>query len=245
VKDTLPALVLLHGWGVNRCVWNHLVQPLSRHFRVHAPDLPGFGGTPAMDAYSLPLLADYMLDRVPSRACWLGWSLGGQVALQAALQAPQRVQRLVLVSATPCFMRSADWPHGLAVDDMRQFCAGLDADYAAALVRIFLLQASRLDASSRTLARRIAAVVAACGGATRAALFGCLDVLEATDLRGRLAQASAPTLIIHGDQDRLTPPQAGVYLADALSAARLVMLRAGHAPFLSQPDQFLDALLAE
>lgn len=245
MKESDPALVLLHGWGVNRGVWNHLMEPLSRHFRVHALDLPGFGGTPAMDAYSLPLLADYMLDRVPSRACWLGWSLGGQVALQAALQAPQRVQRLVLVGATPCFMRTADWPHGMAADDMRQFCAELNADYAAALLRFFLLQAGRLDASSRALARRIAAVVATCGGATRAALFGCLDVLEAVDLRGRLAQVTVPTLIIHGDQDRLTPPQAGAYLADALSAARLVMLPAGHAPFLSQPDRFLDELLAK
>ena len=239
-----PDLVVLHGWGVNRCVWEDLQRPLARHFRVHALDLPGFGGTPALDSYSLPGLAEHVLERAPTGACWLGWSLGAQVALQAALQAPQKVDRLVLVSATPRFMQAPDWPHGVEAVTMRRFCEDLAADYAAALVRFFLLQAARVDASSRRLARDIARTVAGCGQATREALFGCLEVLAATDLRPHLARIDAPALVIHGDQDRVTPWAAGAQLAAALTLARLVTLPAGHAPFLSQPERFMDALMA-
>lgn len=225
-------------------MWAGLRRGLSMHFQVHAVDLPGFGGTPALDSYSLSRLADHVLERVPSGACWLGWSLGAQVALQAALQAPQRVDRLVLVSATPRFMQGPDWPHGMQATTMQGFCNDLALDYGAALVRFFLLQAARVDASSRRLARAIATSVAACGGAAREALFGCLDVLNSTDLRPQLERIELPALVVHGDQDRVTPWAAGAYLAQALTSARLVTLSAGHAPFLSQPQQFLDELLA-
>ena len=117
-----PDLVVLHGWGVNRCVWEDLRRPLAEHFRVHALDLPGFGGMPALDTYSLPRLAEHVLERAPAGACWLGWSLGAQIALQAALQAPQRIDRLVLVSATPRFMQAPDWPHGVEAVTMQRFC---------------------------------------------------------------------------------------------------------------------------
>lgn len=244
MSSARPDLVVLHGWGVNRCVWEALQRPLAKHFRVRALNLPGFGGTPALDNYSLSRLAEHVLERVPAGACWLGWSLGAQVALQAALQAPQRIDRLVLVSATPRFMQAPDWPHGVEAVTMQRFCDDLAADYGAALVRFFLLQAARVDASSRRLARDIARTVAGCGQATREALSGCLEVLAATDLRPQLVRIATPALVIHGDQDRVTPWAAGAQLATALTSARLVTLPAGHAPFLSQPERFLDELLA-
>ncbi|HEV2284607.1 MAG TPA: alpha/beta fold hydrolase, partial [Steroidobacteraceae bacterium] len=101
-------LVLLHGWGMNLKVWDGLAAALGRRFRVIAIDLPGHGGSewdssaphPAAQVFRVhetlaPLTTRYHL---------LGWSLGGQFALDLAAALPAAVERLVLVATTPRFL---------------------------------------------------------------------------------------------------------------------------------------------
>lgn len=100
---TGPELVLLHGGGADdaRRAWEPVWTALTGHARVTAPDLPGYGGTPL--GTTVPTVAGYaswlgtFLD-----ACALGpvtlagLSLGGRIALRAALAMPERVTRLAL-----------------------------------------------------------------------------------------------------------------------------------------------------
>ena len=94
-----PDLVLLHGWGMNAAVWGDLpvalsqigAGPVSPH-RAARPRRP----TPAADRHGPRRLGRCCLEQAPARAVWLGWSLGGLVALSAALQAPERVAGLIL-----------------------------------------------------------------------------------------------------------------------------------------------------
>ncbi len=133
-------LVLLHGWGMNATVWDGLPADLGAGLTQHRIELPGHGDSPfppqlGPGTGALWRWADACLAAAPARAVWLGWSLGGLVALAAALRAPKRVRALIMVTATPRFLRAVDWTPAVAEATLDQFQAGLLADPAGTLSR--------------------------------------------------------------------------------------------------------------
>jgi pimeloyl-[acyl-carrier protein] methyl ester esterase len=116
------------------------------------------------------------------------------------------------------------------------FSASLTRDAAATLRRFLLLQAQG-DAQSRTVARQLEAALALQPEPRSSVLMETLHWLQTTDLRATLPEIVQPTLVVHGDCDRIAPPAAGEYLAAHLPQARLALLAgAAHAPFISDPD---------
>ena len=109
-----PDVMLVHGWGMNAAVWSELAEVLGSDFRLHLIELPGHGGSPLQAGADLADWARACLEVAPPRAAWAGWSLGGLLALQAALSMPDRVARLVLVAATPRFVQGPDWAPAVA-----------------------------------------------------------------------------------------------------------------------------------
>ncbi len=100
-----PDLVLLHGWGLSSAIWGDFADRLAESYRVTLIDLPGLGHSAATDDMSLDAVVASLLATAPESAHWLGWSLGGQLALAAAEQAPERVKSLSLIAANP-----VSWP---------------------------------------------------------------------------------------------------------------------------------------
>ncbi len=236
------ALVLLHGWGLNSLVWDSVLPELTRTFAVTRVDLPGHGGSPwPPEFHDLPALASAIAAVLPPRCSLLGWSLGGIAALQIALTLRQRVDRLVLVSSTPRFVRdegAAKWPHGLPLPALEHFAALLEADYEST-VREFLGLQVQGDEHGRATLRELRKKLLAGGRPRIEALRAGLEILRSADLRDRLREVSVPTLVIAGENDRMTPPGAARVLASTIPDARLnIMERAGHAPFLSHPQAF-------
>lgn len=237
-----PAVVLVHGWGLHGGIFAELAAELSRAHRVTVVDLPGHGRSPLDGEMSLAPIADRVAALVPEPATWLGWSLGGFVALDAALRHAPRVARLVLVGATPRFVQAADWTAAMTPETFAQFGAGLGSDYRGTLMRFLSLQAGN-DAAGRAVIKRLRGELAAHGEPQPAALAAGLSILERTDLRAELGRVQAPALVLHGGHDRLAPPAAGEYLAAHIPRARFRMLPGGgHAPFLSRPAAFREAL---
>jgi pimeloyl-[acyl-carrier protein] methyl ester esterase len=233
-----PDLVLVHGWGLHGGIWGDLPARLAGHFRVTTLDLPGHGRSrTAGESLSLSAFTDCVAELCPAPAIWLGWSLGGLIALNAALRHPRKVARLVLVGATPKFVQAPDWPHAMPTEVFADFARSLTQDYRATLLRFLSLQAG-----GNTRARNNCAEVMA---NRSPALAAGLAILEQTDQRARLAEIQVPALVVHGSHDRLAPPAAGEYLAAQLPAARLLRVEgAGHAPFLSHAALFADAVCA-
>ena len=112
-----PDVVLVHGWGSHGGVWTDMARALSADYRVIVPDLPGHGRSrdllPA--PYTPETLAEGVRSGLSGPAVWVGWSMGGLVALAAAQHYPQDLTRLVLVGATPKYVQSADWPHAMSL----------------------------------------------------------------------------------------------------------------------------------
>ncbi len=225
---------LLHGWGLHSAVWDGFAEDLAGDVRVTAVDLPGHGGSPPQGVFSLSDAVDAVLEAAPSNAVWLGWSLGGTVALEAAARCPDRVRRLVLMASNPRFVVGADWP-GMDPSVLEQFATGLADDYRGTLQRFLALVARGADGEAgtlRALRRRFAAGEPPDAGALRAGL----EILRNTDLRSRLGELTMPVLAVLGERDTLVPVGIRPLLAAALRCGRVETVpAAGHAPFLSHP----------
>lgn len=269
VRGSGPALVLLHGWGLNLRVWDGLAAALQDRFRLIAIDLPGHGRSEWLPEHSslagqaaqiretlAPITESYFL---------LGWSLGGQIALRLAADRPAGLGRLVLIAATPRLPAAPDWPYGAPPERLAQQAAGLRTDYQRTVSDFLELQVRGSAEAAAALTQLRTALFA---HGTRAvsntqrqpgleprleqpqpprldALACGLELLRSTDLRPLLAQITQPALVIAGQYDRVTMPAASHALANALPHARYVEIRrAAHAPFLSHLAQ-LSALLCE
>ena len=237
-----PGLVVLHGWGLHSGIWTALLPALTRHFRVTCIDLPGHGYSDAPTAmFGLEDAAEAAAQAAPRGATWLGWSLGGQVALAVAL-AGADVHRLVLVATTPRFVAAPDWPCGMAAETLAGFAASLAEDHRRT-VRNFLTLQLRGDRRAVPLLSMLRAVLAQRGDPRPAALAAGLDILATTDLRNRLAALRQHTLVIAGERDRLVPAEAGRRLAAGVPNGRFVPFPgAAHAPFLTHPRSFVEAV---
>ena len=238
-----PALVLLHGWGLNSLVWDNVIPDLARNFAVTRIDLPGHGGSSWPPVFhDLPSLATRLAAVLPPRCSLVGWSLGGMAAIELALTLRQRIDRLVLVSSTPRFVRDetdvATWSHGLTMPALQHFATLLESDYEATLRKFLGLQ-TQGDEYGRATLRELRKMLLAGGAPRLEALRAGLDVLRSADLRQHLAQVGVPTLVVAGEYDRMTPPGAARALASTIPGARLEIIgRAGHAPFLSHREAF-------
>jgi pimeloyl-[acyl-carrier protein] methyl ester esterase len=236
-------LVLIHGWGMHGGVWQPLVKKLAQHFSLHIVDLPGMGFSRSIEPSHLHAVAESVAESLPANADICGWSLGGQVAMRLALLQPDRVRRMVLVGNTPRFVNAPDWAHGIDAGVFQQFAAQIAADYQNTLIKFLTLQCMG-SGDARSTIKLLRKSFAQRPVPTLGSLQKALNILLQTDLRAELENLRKPVLLIHGDRDTLAPVQAAHWLAQRLPFGRLrVMAGASHAPFLSHPDQFIEALI--
>jgi pimeloyl-[acyl-carrier protein] methyl ester esterase len=238
-----PALVLIHGWAMHGGIFAPLTRRLAEHYTVHLVDLPGHGRSPERDTgFAARECARRLADQVPP-ALWLGWSLGGLVALHAAAERPERVRGLVPIAANPRFVLAEDWTHGVAHEVFAQFAAGLRGDWRRTIERFLALEAHGSDHAQAEL-RELKAQVFERGEPALAVLEQGLDALDRSDLRFEVTQLSMPSLWIAGRRDRLVPPAAMRWAAAAAPRGRYLELGAGHAPFLSHAQEMVAAIVA-
>jgi pimeloyl-[acyl-carrier protein] methyl ester esterase len=235
-------LVLLHGWGLNAEVWHCIIDRLVPHFCLHLVDLPGYGRSQGFPVMNLQEMAETVLAAAPPQAIWLGWSLGGLVASQAALHAPDRVAGLITVASSPCFAAQAQWP-GIRPDVLQGFEQQLNEDFQRTVERFLALQTLGSD-SARQDARALKSVVLSQPLPSVEILNGGLEILHHVDLRQSLAHLSMPLLRIYGGLDGLVPRKI-VPLLDTLwpLSRSEVIAKSAHAPFISHPDEFCHQLL--
>jgi len=243
---------LWHGWGMHPTAWGSFGVALSTPPQDNSPtslssalpfeapltaELPGYAGTPAPTPYTMDALVDALLADEPQPITLCGWSLGAMLALHAAQRHPHKVERLILISATPSFVQRADWAHGMAADTLAQFTASVAQDPPSALKR-FVALFNQGDQHSRAIGRQLNQTLADHPLPSAHTLVAGLELLRTTDLRGQVPHITQPTLLLHGALDPLMPLASAQWLAQALPQAQLQVLpHAAHAPFLSDPAQ--------
>jgi pimeloyl-[acyl-carrier protein] methyl ester esterase len=235
-------LFLIPGWAVNSSVWDAVIQQLADVYEVCCYDFPGYGDRHALDGdLTLEQLVEDAIAQSPPDAIWMAWSLGTMVALEAARQTLDRIPQLILTCPTPKFMTSDDWHHGQTSSAIDNLSQRFEGDYKTALKRFLLLQAGT-DADARKIAKATMQQIAQHPQPTWATLQSGLKILRQSDLRPVANQITTPTRIIVGKEDRVIPANAGIDLHQRINGSTLIELATGHAPFIEQPAQFIDAV---
>jgi 3-oxoadipate enol-lactonase len=237
-REDGEVLLLSSSLGANADVWAPQLPTLERTFRVVRYDTRGHGRSQAPPApYTLERLgrdALAVLDAAGApRAHVCGLSLGGLTAMWLALNAPGRVDRIVLANTSARVGSTATWDQ--RIDDVHT--RGMEAVAAGALERWFTRAFRERQPEA---CEPVRAMVAACPAE---GYLGCCAALRDADLRESVARIAAPSLVIAGAHDPVTPPAAGEELRARIPQARGVTLDAAHLSSVEQPEAFTSAVL--
>lgn len=224
------ALVALHGAGGNHQHWGLQLHGLGDSCRFIALDLPGHGRSPGLGRSSIAAYSDVLLAALDALgvgcAVLVGHSMGGAVALWAALNAPERVAGLALLAS------------GARLRVLPAFIDGMEHNPSQTIHQLV----SYLYSSTATPELR-AAGAAALLRTDPQVIRGDFLACDAFDLRDQIAAITCPTLLICGDADQMTPPKFSQFLHNQINGSQLVLLPgAGHMLMLEQPDAVNAAL---
>ncbi len=233
--------VLLHGWGMNSGCWNLLRQCADPSLQLISPNLPGHG-TACNDIFpdELDELAEMMLEQQSEPAIWVGWSLGGLVAMRAAILEPRQVLGLVLICTTPKFIQADDWAHGTELSVLQAFASEMQLNPAKGLKRFLLLMLGN-NSRSRQAAKQLTVDLANQGNPSDRAIQGGLKMLAEVDLRKHVGEIKMPVRVLSAHDDSICPAGAGRWLTENLNCP-YELVAGGHAPLATAPTVVLNEI---
>ena len=250
-----PDVLLLHGLGGAKSSFFDAAATLSRRYRVHALDLPGFGASskPTTAPYTARWFAETVLDTMDAlgieRAHVVGNSMGGRIAIELGLRSPERVRSLGLLCPAVAFVKRTYHPvvrlmrpelgllpHRFAREKVAEHFWGLFAD------------ADGIDPSvADVVVDEFQRIYSSAGGRI-AFLSAARNIyLEAPYGRngfyGRLSRLEPPALFVWGSHDRVIPPAFGRHVERWLPSAEQVVLDGcGHVPQVERPERTAELL---
>jgi len=238
-EEAAETILFVHGSFASSRWWQPVLKRLPQQFRAIVPDLRGCGrsGRPAeQDAYAIPRQAADLLALTEELNLWdfhlVAHSFGGAIAMQFALDAPDRLRSLVLVSTAPA--------EGVITPKEVYTYLERMQDDRGLLVKALasLMPGHPLDAFFQQLVNDAQSMAPAAFTANARALGDW-------NIASRVRELRVPTLFIWGDQDIIVGREAIEHtFLGVLGAHRLEVFRqVGHVPFLERPDAFVESLL--
>jgi 3-oxoadipate enol-lactonase len=225
-------VLFLHGIRGNRRNWAGQIEYFSRRFKAAAWDARGYGDS---DDYDGGLQFEYFTGDVlrvaehfkAARLHLVGLSMGGRIARNVALRAPERVQSLVLISANPGF-------DAISPESVKRFVTERRSRTPQTLAKLLGSKASRAAYDE---------LLDSVGRLHEVSYQKTLEASVAQDRAAPIEKISCPTLVIAGEEDTVYPPELAVEMARRIPGAELLMLsRTGHLANLEQPEKFNQAV---
>jgi 2-succinyl-6-hydroxy-2,4-cyclohexadiene-1-carboxylate synthase len=234
-----PRVVLVHGFTQNRRCWGPIATDLARDHELVLVDAPGHGDSAGVEADLRRGAALVGEAGGAAPATYLGYSMGGRLCLQLAVDQPERVGRLILVSASPGIEDSAERERRRVSDTalaLRIGELGLPAFLDDWLAQPLF---AGLDGAHSFLRERLDNTVTGLQSSLRLAGTGAQD-----SLWDRLDAVSMPTLLVTGADDEKFAAIADEMAGRLPRARHLVVPDAGHTAHLENPDAFLTVVRA-
>ena len=226
-------LVLLHGWAMHSKMWGDFSEQLLQHYRVTLIDLPLHN--------NLDAIADAVVAEVGDEPFYLlGWSFGGTVALKITERYANRVQGLILLASTPCFTETESWA-GTPVEIMNAFAQQLHNNPDVTLQRFLTLQVQHSSEYLKEVKARFKLESAP----KLADLETSFALLQNSDLRSTLQNVMCPVAMVLSNNDAIVPIAVHEQLHVLKPNLNITVLKnAGHIPFVTQPENCLNAIHA-
>lgn len=240
-KAGAPAIILIHGAGMDSSNWAFQTRYLGRHgIAAYAPDLPGHGDSAGTALTSVPAIAGWIFDLMDAlgvaRATLAGHSMGSLIALEAAALAPDRVTGIQLLGTSASMPVHPDLIAAAVAND--PLAGNLVTDWA------FGSQAHKGGHPSGLFVM----------GGGQALLATCPPDVLGIDLKAcnawtgaaaAMAGITAPATLILGDEDKMTPPRNARALAEGLKGSRTVVIPdCGHMMMIEKPFETTRAMYA-
>jgi pimeloyl-ACP methyl ester carboxylesterase len=247
VKGEGEPLLLIHGYGAGSWVWEKQMDILSRHYKVYALDIIGYGYSDRPRIEYTPetyihFLRDFMDGLEIERATLIGNSMGGGIAWAMAALLPKRVGKLILIDCVP-----PDVLKQVRNESFRTLAVIKDIPFLPYLVIASrnknsikrILQECLFDRRliSPALLDRQWELIRFKGSAW--VLYSTLKHAKDTSKMGDyLSLINHPTLLIWGEQDLVFPPSVGESLLQAIKGSKLhIVKRSGHIPMWETPEE--------
>jgi 3-oxoadipate enol-lactonase len=237
--EDAPVLVLSNSLGTAMEMWDAQAPALRERFRLLRYDTRGHGGSPAPPGpYEIGDLGRdviHLLDRLGiERASFCGLSVGGMTGMWLAAEAPERVERLVLLCTSALLGPKSVWDGRIATATERGMAALVDGVIERWFTPAFRAENPEVVGKmARTLRETDP------GG-----YAGCCAAIRDMDLRDRLPSVEASTLVVSGAEDPATPPEHGGLIADAIPGARFeVVPDDAHIANVEQPEKVTQLIL--
>jgi 3-oxoadipate enol-lactonase len=237
--ERAPTLVLSSSLGTSHQLWEPQLPALASRLRVLRYDHRGHGASSVPPGpYRLEALARDVLGLVDglgiAQFLFCGISMGGMVGMWLGVNAPARVQKLVLCNTGARIGTRESWEARIGPVQAGGMAAIADAVLARWFTPAF--QAAHPEGVAR--ARRMLLETPPEGY-----VAACAAIRDA-DLREEVARIGAPTLVIAGSADAATPPADGRFLAERIGSARYLELNAAHLSNIEADEPFTNAVLA-
>ncbi len=237
-------VLLLHGWLNSWAVWRPTVQLLGQDFRVYALDFFGFGesGSQSED-YSVAnfvSMVDQFMDRMGIiKAPLIGHSMGGTVALSAAIRYPEKVVKVAAVgapiqgSSLSPLLRLAAYPRWISLGENQPALYNLFQGVFLPFLRGY---AYLMAKDGKMVGEMLTADVSKL---TAGSFFESIGTLRQTDLRPRLGELRMPVFGGYGKKDIIVDPKQSKVLKQFVPHSRVEWFEhSGHFPMLDESEKF-------
>lgn len=236
-------ILFIHGYPLNRRMWQPQIDALSQDAHVITPDLRGHGdSTPTEGVYSMDLLAEdcaKLLDtlNITQKIVLCGLSMGGYISFAFARKFPNRLAALVLTAtraAPDTEEGKLNRQRSIAIAKEQGIAPIIESMLAKVLSPTTYQNNPDLVETVRQIMRQTS---------LEAVLGDLQGMMERIDSRPFLQQISVPTLIIHGQDDPLIPVEEAQAMQAAIPDCRIVLLEnAAHLPNLEASERFNQAI---
>lgn len=241
-------VLLLHGWLNSWALWRKTIELLGKEFRMYALDFLGFGESAASSAdfsvNNFVLMVNQFMDRMGIvRAPLVGHSMGGTVALSAAIRHPEKVVKVIVVgspivgsSLSPLLKLAAyrGW------SELGQSTPLLFDAFQRGLLPFLRGYSYLMAKDGKVLGDMLTTDVARL---TAGPFFESVSTLRQTDLRPHLGELTMPVLGVYGKRDIIVNPNQSKVLKEILPQARIAWFdKSGHFPMMDESDRFHDTL---
>lgn len=243
--------ILLPGWSMHQSVFYPLQSVLSQYAPTICVDYRNIASKEEITNRTKQMIAAVTTSSIfhpmknkgddNRKVTLIGWSLGAIAALETALALPEKINRLILISGTACFVQEKrkGWSARI-VKKMQESIISSPEETLKAFDQLLFSE----EEKEKWLPYFVECIRPSFSKDSPKSLFYGLDYLLYTDVREKLSALHVPTLFIHGEKDQICPLAAVTTITKKIPHSQMhIVPNAGHVPFLTQREQCLDKIL--